>query len=61
VLERLLDRPSWPHREFDALARELGLMPGAVLDQINNWSPRPARRPNHRGRRSLVVNRELVT
>jgi hypothetical protein len=38
MLSQLLARPTWGKREFDALARELKLMPDGALDAVNSWS-----------------------
>lgn len=37
-LRILLERQHWPRGEFERLAREHGLMPGAALENINSWS-----------------------
>jgi hypothetical protein len=61
LLERLLDRPAWPYREFDALARELDLMPDAGLDHLNNWALEKHGDPVVEEGEPLIVNRELVS
>lgn len=61
LLERLLTRPSWTHREVNALARELDLDPAAGLLAINEWALDVYGDFMVEEGDSLVVNRELVT
>ncbi|MDO9299046.1 TerB N-terminal domain-containing protein [Bradyrhizobium sp.] len=37
LLQALLERESWPRADFDRLARELSLTPGAALENLNSW------------------------
>lgn len=37
LLQTLLERESWPRADFDQLARELSLIPGAALENLNSW------------------------
>ena len=37
LLQVLLERESWPRADFDRLARELSLIPGAALENLNSW------------------------
>lgn len=37
LLQALLERESWPRADFDRLARELSLIPGAALENLNSW------------------------
>jgi uncharacterized tellurite resistance protein B-like protein len=37
LLQALLERESWPRAEFERLARELSLIPGAALENLNSW------------------------
>lgn len=37
-LHELAARESWPRAEFDRLAREFGLMPGAAMENLNAWA-----------------------
>lgn len=37
LLQALLERESWPRVDFDRLARELSLIPGAALENLNSW------------------------
>ena len=37
LLQTLLERESWPRADFDRLARELSLIPGAALENLNSW------------------------
>jgi tellurite resistance protein len=38
LLRELVARPDWPRAEFDRLAREFGLMPGAAMENLNAWA-----------------------
>jgi tellurite resistance protein len=38
LLQALLERESWPRAEFERLARELSLIPGAALENLNSWA-----------------------
>jgi hypothetical protein len=38
LLSRLLERPSWTRDEFEAVTRELGLMPDGALESLNDWA-----------------------
>lgn len=38
LLRELIARPAWPRAEFDRLAREFGLMPGAAMEDLNAWA-----------------------
>ena len=38
LLRELVERPDWPRTEFDRLAREFGLMPGAAMENLNAWA-----------------------
>jgi hypothetical protein len=38
LLHQVLLRDTWPRREFEGLARELGLMPGAAIEELNAWA-----------------------
>ncbi len=38
LLGELVSRPAWPRAEFDRLAREFGLMPGAAMEDLNAWA-----------------------
>ena len=37
LLQTLLERESWPRADFERLARELSLIPGAALENLNSW------------------------
>jgi tellurite resistance protein len=37
LLQALLERESWPRADFERLARELSLIPGAALENLNSW------------------------
>ncbi|WP_354115971.1 TerB N-terminal domain-containing protein [Bradyrhizobium sp. LA7.1] len=37
LMQALLERESWPRADFDRLARELSLIPGAALENLNSW------------------------
>lgn len=38
LIAALLDRESWSQDEFEHLAKDMGLMPGAALEAANSWS-----------------------
>jgi hypothetical protein len=37
-LEELLTRPYWREPEYEALARQFGLMPAGAIETVNEWS-----------------------
>ncbi|GJE19549.1 hypothetical protein AIGOOFII_4300 [Methylobacterium marchantiae] len=38
LLRELVVRSDWPRTEFDRLAREFGLLPGAAMENLNDWA-----------------------
>jgi uncharacterized tellurite resistance protein B-like protein len=38
LLHQLLARDTWPRPDFERLARELGLVPGAAMEELNAWA-----------------------
>lgn len=38
LLRELVVRSDWPRAEFDRLAREFDLMPGAAMENLNDWA-----------------------
>ena len=38
LLDELTSRPEWSKADFAALAKQAGLMPGAVFAQLNDWA-----------------------
>jgi hypothetical protein len=38
LVTRLLARPEWPRKEFDAAAIAVGLMPDGAMETINEWA-----------------------
>lgn len=38
LLAEIVERTEWPRREFDRLVRDAGLMPGAVIEALNDWA-----------------------
>ncbi|WP_162009760.1 TerB N-terminal domain-containing protein [Methylocystis heyeri] len=38
LLLQLKDREEWPRRDFEKMARSVDLMPGAVLETLNEWA-----------------------
>ena len=37
-VKKLIEKPSWPRSDFEAVAREVGLMPDGALESINEWA-----------------------
>jgi hypothetical protein len=38
ILDELTSRAEWSKADFGALAKQAGLMPGAVFTQLNDWA-----------------------
>ena len=38
LLAEIVERTEWSRREFDRLVRDAGLMPGAVIEALNDWA-----------------------
>lgn len=38
LLRELASRATWPRADFERLARESGLMPGAAMEELNAWA-----------------------
>lgn len=60
VLLRLAGRDTWSRGEFDALAREHGLMPHGVLDTLNEWADEHLGDFVLEGEDPITVHRQLL-
>lgn len=61
LLQALLERESWPRADFERLTREVSLMPGAVLEDLNSWAFEKYDDLLLEGDDPIVVNRDIAT
>jgi hypothetical protein len=60
LLQNLLERESWPRADFERLAREVSLMPGAALEDLNSWAFEKYDDLLLEGDDPITVNRDIV-
>lgn len=60
LLARIMEQESWSRRDFDAIASEFHLMPGAAYDAINEWSDEALGDFLLQDDDPIFVNRDLI-
>ena len=60
LLEQIAGRDTWARTEFDRLARELNLVPGAAIEDLNAWADQVHGDSLIEDGDPISVNRELI-